>query len=169
MRSDLGTLGTGCSLTDGISPEAVAAVYYENANTTALPTTNSSLTATELATCGNDPLSETVALCPIIPDPKPPTSENITIVFGSNGTAFIWFINNSSFRGDYNSPVLIDAHNGNLTFPSEWNVHNFGTNSSVRLIIKNTFQFGAHPMHVSYHFCQKFTIPGANIVLAARA
>ena len=149
MRADLGTLGAGCSVTDGISPEGVAAVYYQNANTTAVPTTNSSLTAAQLATCGNDPLSTTVAYCPITPDPKPPTTETISIKFASNGTNFVWFMNNSSFRGDYNQPVLRNVHNGNLTFAPEWNVHNFGTNSSVRLIIENTFQFGAHPMHVS--------------------
>jgi FtsP/CotA-like multicopper oxidase with cupredoxin domain len=149
MRSNLGTLGAGCSVTDGVSPEALAAIYYQGANTNAVPTTTSGLTAAQLADCGNDPINKTVAFCPQTPDPSPPVTEDITITFGSNGTNFIWFMNNSSFRGDYNDPVLIDEHAGNLTFPSEYNVLNFGSNSSVRLIIKNTFQFGAHPMHVS--------------------
>jgi FtsP/CotA-like multicopper oxidase with cupredoxin domain len=148
MRSNLGGRG-GCSFTDGISTEAVAAVYYQNANTSSLPTTTSGLSTADLNNCGNDPLSETVALCPVAPDPHPPTTETIDITFGSNGTSFVWFMNNSSFRGDYNDPVLLDTKAGNLTFPAEYNVHNFGTNSSVRIIVKNNFQFGAHPLHVS--------------------
>jgi hypothetical protein len=151
MRSNLGAGRGGCSFTDGISTEAVAAVYYQNANTSSLPTTTSGLTSGQLNDCGNDPLSETVAFCPITPDPNPPTTDTIEITFGSNGTAFIWFMNNSSFRGDYNDPVLLDAKAGNVTFPSEYNVLNFGNSSSVRVIVKNTFQFGAHPLHVSFH------------------
>jgi hypothetical protein len=158
MRSNLGTLGGGCSFTDGISPEAVAAVYYQNSNTSAVPTTTSGLTTAQLDNCGNDPISETVALCPITPDPQTPTTETIDITFGSNGTAFVWFMNNSTFRGDYNDPVLLDAKAGNLTFPAEYNVHNFGTNSSVRLIVKNTFQFGAHPLHVRLSGRQRYAI-----------
>lgn len=149
MRANLGTLGAGCSVTDGVSPEGLAAVYYTGANTNSVPTTVSTVTAAQIADCGNDPLSTTVALCALTPDPKPPTTETITITFGSNGTNFVWFMNGSSFRGNYNDPNIIDAHNGDLAFPPEYNVHNFGSNSSVRLIIKNTFQFGAHPMHVS--------------------
>jgi FtsP/CotA-like multicopper oxidase with cupredoxin domain len=150
MRSNLGTLGAGCSVTDGVSPEALAAVYYIGANTNAVPTTTSSVTAAQIQDCGNDPLSQTVALCALTPDPKPPTTETISIKFGSNGTNFVWFMNGSSFRGDYNDPVLSGAHNGEVAFPSQYNVHNFGSNSSVRVIIENTFQFGAHPMHVSF-------------------
>jgi len=151
MRADLGNLGAGCSVTDGVSPQAVAAVYYQNANTTAIPTTSSTVTPAQIADCGNDPLSTTTAFCPITPDPAPPTTETINIRFGSNGTHFVWFMNDSSFRGNYNQPVLRNVHNGNLTFDPQWNVHNFGTNSSVRLIVENTFRFGAHPMHLHGH------------------
>lgn len=154
MRSNLGTFPGGCSFTDGISPEAVAAVYYEDADTNAQPTTNSSVTTTQQNTCANDDLTLTKALCPVPIQETPGTTETIDIVFGSNGTNFVWFMNNSSFRGDYNDPVLAEAKLGNLTFPDEWNVHNFGSNSSVRLIIKNTFQFGAHPMHLHGHNCK---------------
>jgi FtsP/CotA-like multicopper oxidase with cupredoxin domain len=149
MRSNLGSLGGGCSVTDGVSPEAVAAVYYQGADTNSLPTTTSGLTTAQLGDCGNDPLTETVALCSITPDPAPPSQNDINIVFGNNGTNFVWFMNNSSFRGDYNDPVLPHVHNGNLSFPTEWNTYNLGTNSSVRIVIYNHFQFGAHPMHVS--------------------
>jgi len=129
----------------------VAAIYYEYANTTAIPTTTSSLTAAELTDCGNDPLSDTVALCSITPDPSPPTTQAINITFGSNGTSFIWFMNGQTFRGDYNDPVLVDSNAGNLTFPADYNVFDFGSNSSVRVVIYNYFQFSAHPMHLHGH------------------
>jgi len=147
MRSALG----GCSFTDGISPDAVAAVYYESADTTSTPQTTSDATTAQLTFCGNDPLNITTALCAVTPDPNPATSEEIDITFASNGTNFVWFMNNSSFRGDYNSPVLEDVNAGNLSFPAEWNVHNFGSNSSVQLVIKNFFTFGAHPIHLHGH------------------
>jgi FtsP/CotA-like multicopper oxidase with cupredoxin domain len=152
MRANLGTLGAGCSVTDGVSPEALAAVYYQGADTNSVPTTTSGLTTAQLTDCGNDPLAQTTALCAITPDPKPPTTKEIDIVFGSNGTNFVWFMNNVSFRGDYNDPVLGDLNAGNLNFPPQYNVYNFGSNSSVRLVVKNFFQFGAHPMHVSSPF-----------------
>jgi FtsP/CotA-like multicopper oxidase with cupredoxin domain len=148
MRSNLGTLGAGCSVTDGVSPEAVAAVYYQGANTNALPTTQSGLTTAQLTDCGNDPLTETVAFCSEAVGPAA-TTETVTIKFASNGTNFVWFMNNSSFRGDYSSPTLLDVNQKNLNFEPEWNVYDFGTNTSVRLVVENTFQFSAHPMHVS--------------------
>jgi FtsP/CotA-like multicopper oxidase with cupredoxin domain len=157
MRSDLGNLGAGCSVTDGVSPEAVAAVYYQGANTNAVPTTTSSVTTAQLTHCGNDPLASTVALCALTPDPNPPTVQDIDITFGSNGTNFVWFMNNSTFRVDYNDPVLQDANQGITTFPQNYNVFNFGSASSVRLIVRNFFQFGAHPMHVSLPTLEHFS------------
>jgi FtsP/CotA-like multicopper oxidase with cupredoxin domain len=148
MRSNLGTLGNGCSATSSVSPEALAAVYYENADTNSVPTTNSSLTTAQLTDCGNDPLDITTAFCSSTPAAVADTTEEIDIVFGSNGTNFVWFMNNSSFRGDYNDPLLGAVKSGNLTFEEEWNVHNFGTNGTIQLVIKNTFAFSAHPMHL---------------------
>ena len=49
-------------------------------------------------------------------------------------------------------PILILANQGNFSYPldPEWNVYNFGTNSSVRIIIRNHFP-AAHPMHLHGH------------------
>lgn len=149
MRSQLGT--ERCTLNDGVSPNAVAAIYYEDADTTALPTSTSDVTAAQLATCKNDPLNATVPFCSITPDVNPSTVETIDITFGSNGTNFLWFMNNSSFRGDYNNPVLLETKAGNLTFEPEWNVFDFGTNSSIRMILVNHGLLGAHPMHLHGH------------------
>jgi hypothetical protein len=106
MRSNLGTLAKGCSGSSGVSPEALAAVCYENADTNSIPTSNSSLTDDQLTDCCNDPLSLTTAFCSLTPAPVADTTEDISITFGSNGTNFVWFMNNSSFRGDYNDPLL---------------------------------------------------------------
>ena len=146
MRANAGT----CGATDGISPNAVAAVYYENANTTMEPKTTVTPTDAQLRDCGNDDLSLTTALCSETPDPNPATTETIETRFGSNGTHFVWFMNNSSFRGDYNWPVLPLVKGGNVTFRNEWNVYNFGSNQTVRVVFKN-FGNGPHPMHLHGH------------------
>ncbi|ORY10070.1 laccase-1 precursor [Clohesyomyces aquaticus] len=148
MRSQLGT--GRCTLNDGISPNAVAAVYYEDADTESVPSTSSDVTAEQLARCLNDPLDTTQPLCQesVV---EPETTEDINLEFKSNGTNFLWYVNNSSYRGDYNQPILIQAKNGDLDFEPQWNVHNFGTNKTVRLHIINHGQAGGHPMHLHGH------------------
>jgi len=149
MRSSLGT--DRCTLNDGISPNAVAAVYYQDADTSSVPETTSDVTAAELAKCSNDALSQTVPFCPIKISTTPATVETIDITVASNGTDFLWYMNNSSFRGDYNDPVLLETKAGNLTFEEEWNVINFGTNRTIRVILRNHGLLGAHPMHLHGH------------------
>lgn len=154
MRSNLG----GCSLNDGVSPEAVAAIYYEDADTTAIPTTNSTIDPARLDECHNDPLSVTQPFYSITPDPNPATIQDITIAFKPNNTEgpaseqfLLWFINNSTFRIDYNDPVLLEAKLGNTMFPAERNVYNFGSNKTVRIVIQNTAVGISHPMHLHGH------------------
>ncbi|KAF2402873.1 laccase-1 precursor, partial [Trichodelitschia bisporula] len=147
MRAD----ATGCAFTDGVSPQGVAGVYYESANEDDVPSSTSSVAASALTDCGNDPLSQTQPFCPQTALDSNPTVQNIDITFGNNGTNFVWFMNNQSFHGDYNAPVLQQANEGNLTFPAEWNVFNFASAGSVRLILKSFFTAGAHPMHLHGH------------------
>ena len=118
MRSSLAT--DRCTLNDGVSPNAVAAVYYQDADTSSVPETTSDVTAAELAKCSNDALNQTVPFCPIKISTTPATVETIDITVASNGTDFLWYMNNSSFRGDYNDPVLLETKAGNLTFEEEW-------------------------------------------------
>jgi len=155
MRSNLGTPQLGCSFTSTVSPEALAGFFYESTNGTAdvntLPTTNSTLTDDQLSDCGNDDLSLTTAFCVQKVGTTPSVSQQIDMVFGSNGTSFVWNMNNSSYRGDYNNPVLEQAATGNLTFEPEWNVFNFGTNKTIRIVLYNHFTVGAHPMHLHGH------------------
>lgn len=148
MRSQLGT--NRCTLNDGISPNAVAAVYYEDADTDSVPTTESDVTADQLAVCKNDPLTQGAPLCKI-PIEEPSTTEQIDLEFKSNGTHFIWYVNNSSYRGDYNQPILLQANKGDLDYEPQWNVFNFGSNSSVRIHLVNHGLIGGHPMHLHGH------------------
>lgn len=159
MRSTLGTSAFvgGCTLNDGISPEAVAAIYYENANTSAIPTTVSSVPVSKIETCANDPLSETVPYFSITPPPNPETTQDISITYGFNGTNDLFYMNNSTFRADYNDPILLEAKLGKTEFPSESNVYNFGNSKSIRLVVYNYASTGAHPMHMhGYVSCNAF-------------
>lgn len=148
MRSQLAT--EHCTLNDGISPNAVAAVYYEGADTTSVPDSTSDVTADQLAVCKNDELTDGIPLCQI-PIEEPETTEVIDFAFKSNGTNFIWYVNNSSYRGDYNSPILLDVKQNNFDFQPDWNVYDFGSNKSVRLHLTNHGLIGGHPMHLHGH------------------
>jgi len=150
MRSTLGksAFEGGCTLNDGISPESVAAIYYQKANTSIVPTTNSSVSTAAIETCANDPLSETIPFYSITPTANPQISENVKITYQSNGTHNLFYMNNSTFRADYNDPLLLEAKLGKTEFPSEWNVYDFGESKSIRLVVYNYALTGAHPMHM---------------------
>ena len=62
----------------------------------------------------------------------------------------LYYMNNQTFRGDYNDPILLDAQQGNLSFPSIRAVHNYGTNSSIRFVVLN-YDTQFHPMHLHGH------------------
>ncbi|MCJ1336503.1 hypothetical protein MMC09_001779 [Bachmanniomyces sp. S44760] len=146
MRSDL---SAACALAN--QPHALAAIYYPKADTTVKPTTTA--TPYDDSHCGNDPLSSTVPIYPIKPATVPATQETIDITIGQNASfVTLWKMNNSSFRADYNSPLLLLANQGNTSYPysPEWNVYNFGSNTSYRLIVQNHVG-AAHPMHLHGH------------------
>lgn len=117
MRSDLGTSAFvgGCTLNDGISPVAVAAIYYQNANDSLVPNTTSSVPSSAIESCQNDPLTDTVPAYSIKPTPNPETVQIINITYQSNGTHNLFYMNNETFRADYNSAVLLDAKAGQTT------------------------------------------------------
>lgn len=61
-------------------------------------------------------------------------------------------MNNIFFRGNYDNPILLLAKLGNTSYPDDpqWNVYNFGSNSSIRIVIRNMGDL-AHPMHLHGH------------------
>jgi FtsP/CotA-like multicopper oxidase with cupredoxin domain len=149
MRSQLGQ-GFFCTLNDGVSPNALAAVYYEDADTDSVPQSTSSVTPEQLAVCQNDDLSTTQPLCKI-DLPKPDVTQRINFDFKSNGTNFIWYLNNQTYHGNYNSPILLDAKQGRTKFEPEWNVYQFSGAKHVRIHLVNYGLIGGHPMHLHGH------------------
>ncbi|KAL6720298.1 hypothetical protein ACLMJK_002219 [Lecanora helva] len=138
-----------CSLTN--QPNALAAIYYEKADTTAVPTT--SATQYDDSKCANDPLTSTTPFFPFPATSNPAVTQDVVITFGPNATGNnLFYMNGESFRANYDHPILILANQGNLSYPNDpqWNVYNFGNNASVRLIVKNEFP-ASHPMHLHGH------------------
>ncbi|KAG4220354.1 hypothetical protein PC116_g31167 [Phytophthora cactorum] len=99
--------------------------------------------------CGNDPLSRTVPAYPLTPD-EPGVTEILPVELRPNGSSNLWYMANRTFRVDYSDPQLLNARNGNLEFPHIQNVHNYGSNSSLRFIVQNT-GFQPHPVHIHGH------------------
>ena len=149
MRSQLAQ-GFRCTLTDGISPNALAAVYYEDADTDAIPQSTSDVTQAQLEQCKNDPIELGIPLCKI-PLGEPDHVERVDFEFRSNGTNFIWYLNNSTYRGNFNDPTLIKAFNGETNFPAESNVYQFPGAEHVRIHLVNHGMIGGHPMHLHGH------------------
>lgn len=100
-----------------------------------------------------DDLTKTVPVYPIRPEPNPAVTETITVTAGRNATgSFLWYMNGQSFRANHNKPLLKLAHEGNTSYPFDphWNVYNFGSNKTIRVIVKNNFAV-PHPMHMHGH------------------
>lgn len=148
MRS---SISTNCSLT--FQPDAYAIVYYQNADTTTEPTTTK--WPVDDSYCGNDPLPSAVPYFPIAPPPVD-TRVDVAVSFAINSTGnFIWTVDGSSFRTDYNNPILplLQANNATdniANFPDEWNIYNFGSNKSFVIVVNNQNPI-AHPMHIHGH------------------
>ena len=148
MRADISAT---CSSINPSSHQAVAAIYYEDADNSTTPTT--SATAYDDSHCGNDPLNVTTPFYEFASTPSPATTQEIDIQFKANETGHkVWFMNDNSFRANYDHPLLILANQGNTSYPDDpqWNVYNFGTNDSVRIIFYNHFPT-SHPMHLHGH------------------
>lgn len=100
-----------------------------------------------------DDLARTTPFYPITPSPTPATTIELTIGFKINETGhFLFTINDSSFRANYNSPLLLLAKAGNTSYPNDpqWNVYNTGSNETIRLVVKNPTPI-SHPMHLHGH------------------
>lgn len=153
MRSTLGPSAFvgGCTLNDGVSPEAVAAIYFQDADDTLLPNSTSSVTSSDILNCDGDSLSLTTPYFSITPDPNPVAVEQLDITFQSNGTNLLFYVNNSTFRADYNDPLLLEAKLGQKQFEPECNIYDFGSSKSIRLVVYNYAETGVHPMHMHGH------------------
>ncbi|KAM3075331.1 hypothetical protein ACMFMF_006006 [Clarireedia jacksonii] len=148
MRSDL---DVPCMALACTNPHALAAIYYDDANTTVVPTTTGA--SWDSNDCANDPLYLTTPYTAIKPPDTPAVTQDLVIDVRVNGSGNALFtVNNSTFRADYNSPLLLLASTGTATstFPPSWNVYNFSTSTSIRLHIVNLWD-NPHPMHLHGH------------------
>ncbi|KAK6222654.1 hypothetical protein LQW54_000835 [Pestalotiopsis sp. IQ-011] len=126
-------------------PNAAAAILYEDADPNVLPT-STPWDVPDPGNCANDVLENTVPLYPI-PLPEATFTQNMDINTFVNETGhFLWTFGNVSARVDYNNPTLLQAMDGNFTWDEDMNVINYGTNSSVRIIINNPLP-APHPIH----------------------
>jgi FtsP/CotA-like multicopper oxidase with cupredoxin domain len=130
----------------------MAAVYYDGADSNAVPTTNTTITKARIETCVNDPLSQQEPLCPISAETKGPiTTQELHFNITNNGTAFVWTVNDITFRGDYTHALLYEQNQGTLNPKPEWNVFDFGSNGTIRIVMYNHFPQATHPMHLHGH------------------
>ncbi|KAM3071831.1 hypothetical protein ACMFMG_009688 [Clarireedia jacksonii] len=147
MRSNISTPCSGAK-----QPYALAAIYYDRADTTLTPA-STAWNVPDPGTCANDDLSVTVPYYKIA-TVEPETTRNFDIGHYVNSTgSFLWTLDGVSMRGDYNTPILLLADQNNYTYPEEWNVRNFGSNSSIRVIVNNPTP-ASHPMHLHGHNMQ---------------
>ncbi|KAF3010110.1 hypothetical protein E8E14_000256 [Neopestalotiopsis sp. 37M] len=149
MRSDISTV---CAASN--QPHALAVIHYPEAVPFLVPSTNG-YTIND-TTCLNDPIEWSV---PWTPQKAPSTDSSTLMVttIGVNSTgSTLFFVNNSSFKGDYNSPILLDIANSSraddylASPPEQYNIYNYGNDDAIRMIISNPSQ-ASHPMHMHGH------------------
>ncbi|GAW16336.1 hypothetical protein ANO14919_057610 [Xylariales sp. No.14919] len=134
---------TSCSTAK--QPFALAAVYYEGANTQTAPT-STPWDVPDPGTCANDDLAITQPFYPI-PLPEASWTQHMDIAAYRNASGnFLWSFGGVSARVDYNDPTLLQVKNNDFQFDPDMNVINYGTNSSIRLIVNNPTP-SPHPIH----------------------
>ncbi|KAK5635731.1 hypothetical protein RRF57_011443 [Xylaria bambusicola] len=139
LRSNL----TSCSTAN--QPFALAAIYYEKADTKAAPT-STPWNVPDPGTCANDDLTITQPYYPI-KLPEPSWTQNMDIGTFRNATgSLLWTFGGVSARVDYNDPTLLQVKKNDFQFEPDMNVINYGTNSSIRFIINNPTP-APHPIH----------------------
>ncbi|KAM0323702.1 hypothetical protein ACHAQA_008639 [Verticillium albo-atrum] len=133
-----------CSLTN--QPYALGVIYYENAGEHSVPKSQP-WDVPDPGTCANDDLELTK---PYYEMELPPATSrrDMEIDLSRNASGVpLWTFDGVSMRTDYNTPTGLQVHSGNLTFEKEWNVRNFGSSKSVRIVVSNNSP-AAHPIHI---------------------
>ena len=140
--------------------KALAAIYYENADTTSVPADNPVAIVDSCgARNGNVDYQYLNAVPSFARAPPAQFSTELTLNMsvGFNAScSTLWQMNTGEFpagdyfQTDYNDPVTLDAYNGKFDFDPQRYVYDVGTNSTVVLYIINTSP-AAHPMHLHGH------------------
>lgn len=143
---------TGCTPSE--QPDALAVIYYAGANQNALPTSIPQNNTLPDCQAPSRPIAEIEPVFKI-PVATPDFTKQIDITFGQNATGhWLWRMNDSSFRANFNNPILLLANKGNFTYPENWNVVNTQNSKVVRIVLINRTQ-AAHPMHLHGHNMQE--------------
>ena len=132
-----------------VYPDVLAAIYYEDADTSADPMSSS---PEDDISCENDDLTVTRPEFPIKPSSEPAVLDLVlTLALNETGN-FEWQTNGQAYRADYNEPLLYKVKDGQTSFPDDpqYNVYNMGNSSSVVLNVTNLTPF-AHPFHLHGH------------------
>jgi FtsP/CotA-like multicopper oxidase with cupredoxin domain len=135
---------SSCSLSNG-NEEVLASVYYEDANRLEKIKSSPGPNAYD-GYCGNDPLKDTVPVYAIEAS-EPSVTEIVPVELKSNGTHVVWYMGGRTFTVDDGSPILTQIDEGDIDFDFMRNVHNYGTNKTLRFVIENTGP-QPHPMHL---------------------
>ncbi|KAI1379954.1 putative multicopper oxidase [Hypoxylon crocopeplum] len=139
LRSNL----TTCSSAN--EPSALAAIYYEGADKNSVPT-STPWDIPDPGTCANDDLALTKPYYPMAL-PPPSFTQHMDINYFTNSTGhLLWEFGGVTARVDYNDPTLLRAHDAGSGFQPDLNVIDYGTNTSIRIIVNNPTP-SAHPMH----------------------
>ncbi|KAF2706513.1 multicopper oxidase [Pleomassaria siparia CBS 279.74] len=146
------TLQSGKYCQRAANPKGQAIILLDDAKNTTIPTTTAYPPPVDDGTCKNDPLEDSVPYyAETLPEPSVTYQITVNSIVNSTGHE-LYTMNGSPFKADYNSPLLELAYEKNTSYTEhpEWNVLNFGTNSSVRIVIWNNSS-GPHPMHIHGH------------------
>ncbi|KAI9656091.1 MAG: hypothetical protein M1829_000446 [Trizodia sp. TS-e1964] len=128
--------------------EALAVIYYNDTPADAVPASNPQ--PYEFS-CAGEPIEKLRPLYRIEPPAQASTTFDMTIRPVVNATgSFVYNINNSTFRDNYNDPTLLAAKNGRTQWPQTYNLYDTNENETIRFVIINVGRV-SHPMHMHGH------------------
>jgi len=152
-------LGTGgCNTNTGYNNFTTAALYYEDADVSIPPNTSSDIpvepTYITPFSCQNDPLNVTV---PFFPIPLADADLNLDVIITGDNNAtgqFVWWMNNVTYLGDFNDPLLLEVKMGQTVFDTFRAMNDWSNYTSVRINLTGVGLPALHPMHVHGHNMQ---------------
>ncbi|KAI0835501.1 putative multicopper oxidase [Hypoxylon sp. FL0890] len=126
-------------------PLALAAIYYQGADDGSIPT-STPWDVPDPGTCANDDLELTKPSYPMeLPEPSWTQHMDIGTTTNSSGNS-LWEFGGVTAKVNYNDPSLLRSRESGFQFESDFNVINYGSNTSVRIIVNNPGP-SPHPMH----------------------
>jgi len=144
MRSSIFTDCSGAR-----QPDALAIVQYSQASASVAPTSTPWPDTLPNCQLAETPLSQVHPVYPIAP-PTPDLTLTYDVSFHTNASGnWLWWMNSTSARADYNSPDLLLAKLGNTSYPYNYNVND--NVKSVRVILNAQQSPALHPFHFHGH------------------